>query len=435
MSAALLLWLPASAAHAGLIRDAEIEHTLRNYTDPVLNVAGIAPQNVRIFIVQDPRINAFVAGGLNLFLHTGLILSTDNPDMLIGVIAHETGHLEGAHLSRLAAKAEQIQIGTLLATVVGAAVGVAGGGEAGAAIGSAGQNTLMRDLIGDVRTNEQSADQAALRYVDTLGYSADGMLEMFTLLRQQDRSSRNADPYLRTHPLTQERVANVRSYISRQSPEKREVRAHKFDEAHARMKAKLYAFLNPPADTFAKYPESDTSIAAQLARAIAHFRSPDLEKALAEVDALLAARPDDPFLYDLKGQILFENGKVKESIEAYQAAVDGYPSSGLLWTDLGRAQLVDGRVKESIKTLKRATVLDNSHAMSWRQLATAYGKDGQLMESSIALAEEAALLGDYETVRLNAKRVHQAAPAGSPLSLRAEALMKVADDLEDQKKG
>lgn len=422
------------SAAFNLIRDAEIEHTLRSYTDPILHEAGIPPQSVRLFIVNDSRLNAFVAGGLNMFFHTGLITATETPDKLISVIAHETGHLEGAHLTRLSASSENAQIGSVLATVLGAAVGVLGGGEAGVAVGQAGQNTILRSFLGDIRTNEQSADQAALRYLNALGYSAEGMRDMFALLRQNDRTSRNADPYLRTHPLTGERVANVESFLERH-PEGR--KASEFNEAHSRMRAKLFAFLQTPDETRTQFPQSDDSIAARLARTIADFRTPNVAAALKGIDGLLADRPEDAFFHDLKGQILFEHGRVEESIGSYARAAELHPQSGLLWSDLGRAQLAmddDALRQQAIKSLERATGLDSTNRITWRQLGIAYGKEGRLPESSLSLAEEASLANDPVTMHRHAKRARDMLEEGTPLYVRADRLVKAAVKMEKEQR-
>lgn len=430
MASALALFWPSLAGAVSLIRDAEIERTLRAYTNPFLQEAGIPPESVRLFIVNDPRINAFVAGGLNMFIHTGLIMASDTPDMLMGVIAHETGHMEGAHLSKLSSVNDTMQIGTILSTVLGVAVTAAGGGRAGAAVGAAGQNALLRNMLGDIRVNEQSADQAALRYFAALGYSAEGIRDMFAMLRQNERNSRNADPYLQTHPLTRERVANVDSYLQRNGGGKT---AEQFNEDHARMRAKLYAFMNSAADVRMRYPKSDDSLAAQLARTIADYRAPNLPAALEGVEKLIAQRPEDPFFYDLKGQILFEHGRIKDAIIAYNEAVKRYPDSDLLWSDLGRAQLAmddsESR-KTAIKSLERSVALDNSNNLTWHHLGIAYGKEGRLPESFIALAEEASLSNDPITMHRHATRARDLLEEGTPLYSRADALVKAAVEME-----
>ncbi|MCK5793002.1 MAG: M48 family metalloprotease, partial [Ketobacter sp.] len=175
-------------SHArSLIRDAETEYVLRLYTNPILEAAGIAPEAVRLFIINDPSINAFVAGGQNIFIHTGLILKSEKPDMLIGVLAHETGHIAGAHLTRLTQKLDDVSLGAILSTILGTAATIGGSGDLGSAILTGGQNIAQLELLAHIRSNEQAADQAALSYLDANGISASGMIAMFELLQRNER--------------------------------------------------------------------------------------------------------------------------------------------------------------------------------------------------------------------------------------------------------
>ncbi len=432
---ALLAFLARPAMAATFIRDAEIEHTLRSFTNPILDTAGIPPDSVRIFIINDPAINAFVAGGLNIFIHTGLILNADKPGMLIGVIAHETGHIAGAHLSKLASASEQASLGALMSYVLGAAAAIGGAGDAGAAIISAGQNTSLRNLLSHYRGNEQQADQAAIRYLEAVGISPHGMLQMFELLRrnEQQRIGASQDPYLRTHPLTADRIATMRAAVNASHIPKGQL-PDAYETAHARMVAKLFAFLEPPEKTFARYPESDSSEAAHIARAVAWFRSPDTDKALAEANALIAQSPD-AFAYDLKGQILFENGRIDDAIQAYRTATEKMTENGLLLADLGRAYLAsDDRqlLPKAIQTLQRSLRYDESNAQTFRQLAIAYGKQGRIGESNLALAHEAALRDNPRDMLYYAKLAKEHLNRESPATLKAEDVIRDARRLLKQ---
>ncbi len=429
----------ASPARAlSYIRDAEIEHTLREYSAPIFRSANIPPDNVRIFIVNSPVINAFVAGGLNMFIHTGLIRATEDPGMLIGVIAHETGHIEGTHLAQLSQQSNTMAIGTLLTAALGAAAAVSGAGDAGAAIITAGQNATLRNMLSHYRGNEQAADQAALRYLDENDMSAQGMLKMFEVLRRESRGAKG-DPYLRTHPLTTERIAHIRNHLNDSRIPKGQI-PNQYNESHARMVAKLEAFMEPPTKTLARYPESNNSLSAHYARTIAWFRMPNFTRALEGVDALIAKRPNDPFFYDTKGQILFESGQVDAAIDAYTRAHELLPGNALILTDLGRAygeSRQPGSLDKAIKYLEEARQRDNSNASTWRYLATAYGKQGQFGKSHVALAEEAALLNEPESMLKNIERAQKHLAEYSPAWVRAEDLRALAKqmlrDKEDKK--
>lgn len=421
---ALCVWLAAaSMAHAGLIRDAEIEATLKHMAAPIFIEAGIPPKNMHIYIISNPTLNAFVAGGLNMFFHTGLLKATTDPSMLVGVIAHETGHIAGAHLSQFSQTASRATMGGIIGAVIGVAAAAAGGGQAGAGIIAGSQNMALRNLYSGIRVKEQSADHAALTYLDALDFSASGMMEMFELLRRNERGVQR-DPYLQTHPLSQQRVATIRNHIEASTIPKGAL-PPEFTELHARMIAKLFAFTEPYEDTMRRYPESDTSVAARYARAIANFRSNKLDDARIGMEGLLKDHPNDPYFHDTLGQILFENGKVEAAITEYESAHELAKNAPLITTDLAKALLVrgnEGDIKTAKTLLEESIELDSNHGFTWRQLAIAYGRDGELGKSYMAIANEFALEGKYEDVVQQVKRA-------KPLLKGDEAALLAADDL------
>ncbi len=436
LTSLLAVTLLAFPAHAvSLIRDAEIEHYLRDLSDPVFKAAGLTPENVRIFIVNNDAINAYVAGGSNIFINTGLLKEMENPGMLIGVIAHETGHISGSHLARGSEKLRGAQLGMILGYVLGAAAVAAGGGDAGMAVMAGSQNIVQRNILSFSRANEQAADQAAVTTLDKLGISASGMMGTFNVLRrhEQMRVSSIPDPYLMTHPLSRERIEFVRNHLEKSSiPEGQHPR--NLDVPHQRMRAKLYAYLELPPRTFARYPAADKSIPARLARAVAWYKIPELTKALAEVDSLIAEKPKDPFLYDLKGQILFENGRIPEAKTTYEKAVALLPDSALLLSSLAETRIATNtavEIRKAAEELDRSTRIDNSHAKTWHLIATAQGKLGNSGTAHLALAEEAALTNDADSITREAELALKALPAGSPGTLRAEDLKRLAKEMKE----
>ncbi len=433
----LLSFLFPPAVQAGLIRDAEIEHTLRLYADPIFAQAGLEPQNVRIFIVQDDAINAFVAGGANLFLHTGLIKAARDPGMLLGVIAHETGHIAGGHLARGAEQLKDAQLGVILGYVLGAAAVAAGGADVGMAVMTGGQQAVTRNLLSFTRTNEQSADQAALTYLDGLGISASGMLRMFETLRKQEmRQFGTPDPYALTHPLSTDRIAAVRAHAESASiPE--DAYPSQFNLLHRRMLAKLYGFLDTPPKTLARYPLSDASLPARMARAIAWYKTPDIARAEKEMDALIAENPRDAFLLELEGQMLFENGRIAKALDLYRRANALFPNSALMLTSLAEAELAEGspaNAKAARASLEKAVTLDGSNPHSWRLLATAYGKTGDIPRSDLALAEEGLLQAKPDICLRQAGNAAARLTEASPSRLRAEDLKRVCEEMRKRKK-
>lgn len=434
----LMALIPPSANAISLIRDAEIENTLRAYGDPIFRTAGLDPKAVHIFIVDDTTINAYVAGGQNMFINTGLILKTDSPDMLIGVMAHETGHMAGGHLAQGTEKLKNAQLGTIVAAVLGAAMAVGGSGDAGMAVMTAGQQVALRNYLSFSRSNENAADQAALEYLDALHISAAGLLHLMEILRQnENRSFGTPDPYTRTHPLTIDRITNIRDHVMRSSIPEDSIPAG-FKERHARMIAKLYGFENPPEDTLMTYPVTDSSIPARYARAIAYYRMPDLPKALTELNGLIKLKPRDPFFKELLGQIMFENGHLTEAVQAYSQAAALLPDSPLILTDYGKV-LIDtdskSNIEKAIPILEHANIMDNSDPGTWHYLATAYAKMNNPGRSYLASAEEASLEDNTKEVIRNVDQALKNLGPDTPARLRANDLKMYAEKEQQEKRG
>lgn len=420
----------AQSNKISLIRDAETENIIRTYSTPIFQAAGLNPGDVRIHIVNDRTLNAFVAGGQRLFINTGLILQSAHSGQLIGVIAHEVGHISGGHLSKMEDELRRASAQQILALILGGAAAIGTGrGDAGAAVIMGGASAAMRGFLAFNRTQESAADAAALQFLDHTGQSARGLLEFLQVLEKQDpRTPDRQDPYLRTHPLSRERIEVMLQHVAASSHSAKPPAAL-FELMHARMKAKLYAFLNPLGHTLRQYPERDRSLPARYARAIAYYRVPQLDKALVSIDELIREHPDDPYFHELKGQMLFENGRVVESVGPYQTAVRLLPDSGLLKGDLARAQIEtqDPALLESaIANLNAALREDRAQPFYWRQLAIAYGRRSEMAESSLALAEEAMLLNRKTEARYHAGRAEQLLPRGSPGWLQAQDILESA---------
>lgn len=373
----------------GLIRDAEIELVLREYSTPIFEVAGLHPQAVQIFIINDKSINAFVAGGQNMFINTGLITRSKSAGMVIGVIAHEAGHIAGGHIVKRGQELENLSAQTILSSILGAAVVVAGLPEAGTAILVGGQHVAGRGFLSYTREQEVAADQAGLNYLRKTHQSAEGLLDLLQILRrEQTLNFDRIDPYAISHPLSQQRVAHIRSYVNNSDL----INTSHLDPKHERIVAKLEGFLEKPEYVFAAY--TDDSIPSLYARSIAHFRNSNLKKSIETLDKLLEKAPEDPFFNELKGQILFENGKIKESLPYYQKAVKIFPTSGLLNADLGKVYLQDKQYDKAVTYLERASKIEPRNSSTWRMLSIAYGNLENRGMLNLALAEEASILGN-----------------------------------------
>ena len=438
---ALLALSNSSAAFAqgrSLIRDAEIEATIRDFSTPLFHAAGLDPNAIDIYIVKDDSLNAFVAGGQNLFIHTGLLLRTQDPLELIGVIAHETGHIAGGHLARTSDAIESASKLALVTTILGVAAAVAAGNAgAGAAIALGGGNVATRSFLEYSRSQESSADQAAMSFLDQTGQSARGLSEFLrTLSGQELLSSSRRDPYLNTHPLGKDRVAAVEAHLAT-SPYRDKPAADDQVSRHARMVAKLYAFLKTPAQTFRKYPDSDGSVPARYARAVAHYEIPDLAKALEEIRGLIREFPDDPYFHELEGQILFENGRPGEALPAYEAANRLDPKSGQIEVLLARCLLAlndPAADRRAVKHMESAIQTEDDWSSAWRELAIAYGRVGRLGDSALSLAEQFAREGKWREAEGQAKRAQSLLPKGSPATLRALDIEELAQREYEKKK-
>ncbi|MDX9860200.1 MAG: M48 family metalloprotease [Rhodospirillales bacterium] len=425
---------PAAARTFKFIRDTEIENTIRVFSTPVFQAAGLDPSAIEVYIVNDPTLNAFVAGGQKLFLNTGLLMQSADADQVIGVIAHEAGHIAGGDLARLHDVMRKSSAQQILAMVLGAAAGIASGrGDVGAAIAAGGARTGQENFFQYSRSQEAAADAAAMRFLDATGTPATGLLEFLgTLADQELLSTRFQDPYLRTHPITRERVQALENHI-KESTQPRRPPSLDHKRLHARMQAKLLAFLEPPSRTLGRFPESDTSLPARYARAIAYYKVPDLEKALPLIDQLIAEQPTDPYFHEMKGQMLFENRRAAEAIPSYEAAVRLLPSAPLLRLDLARIQLEMNDpvlLDAAIENLRIAQQAEPSSSWIWRNLAIAYGRKGDKGLSTLALAEEAYFRGNLREAREYAKRAEKLLPADSTAALQAQDILHATVDLD-----
>jgi predicted Zn-dependent protease len=431
---AALLVCGRASADVGYIRDAEIESTLRAFYTPILSAAGLEPSAVHIYIVNDPSLNSFVAGGQNIFINTGTIMRSETPNQLIGIVAHETGHIAGGHLIRSEEAMRNATIKTIIAMVLGAGAAAAShnAGAAGAAmIGAEGVG--LRSFLQFSQAQEANADQAALRFLDKTHQSARGLLEFFQILEGQEvLSGSRQSPYLRTHPLTTQRIDYVRQHVE-QSPYSNVTDSAAWVELHKRMKAKLVAFLYPTSQALPYFPDTDTSVSARYGRAIVYYRVPEIKKALDLIDGLIRQEPNNPYFHELKGQMLFENGRVADAVAPYREAVRLAPDVALLRVELGQVEIETGNQSlnmDALTNLKSATQYEARNADIWHFLAIAYGRAGDMGNSYLSLAEEAMANGDKKEAKGQAQRALNALPKGSQARLRAEDIQMEASRKE-----
>ena len=395
------LLAPAVAAAQGpkIIRDAEIENIIRAYATPLFQAAGLNPRMIEVYLIQDDQLNAFVTGGNRMFLFTGLLMRSEDPLELIGVIAHETGHIAGGHLAARVGEMRQASKSVLISYALGLAAALATGrAEFGGLAILAGQDIALKNVLAYSRGHEQAADQAAVRLLRATGQSPRGLLEFMRLLSGQEvLLSTNQDPYLRTHPISIERVSFLERQVE-ESPYADVPPPPEFIEMQGRMRAKLIGYLRPIQEVFRAYPKEDQSLEARYAHAIAYYRAIDLDLALPAVDDLLAEKPGDPYFHELKGQMLFEHGRVEESLPDLEIAARLLPGAAQIRLLLARAQLetndpaLNAAALENLEaTLRR----EPKNAFAWRLAATAHGRAGDEGMTALALAEAALIQGKF----------------------------------------
>ena len=415
--------LPAAAqGRISIISDAETEAMLREYSDPVFLAAGIDPGAVKIHLVNDKNLNAFVANGQQLFVHTGLITIVDTPSELIGVIAHETGHMAGGHLVKRREEFESMGMPVIASMILGVGAIAAGQGDAGMALIMGSQHIATRSLLAFTREQEASADQAGATFLQRSGQSGKGMLDLFSSMRDQELLTANRqDPYARSHPMSGARLAALEERVKvspyfdkRDSP----ARLHAFKM----VQAKLFGFLDDPSVTFNRYPPTDKSDYALYARAVAYHRTGQLDKALAELGPLLENQPNNPYVWEVKGQIYFESGKVEEAISAYRKSVELKPTDEQLHLGLGRALLAredPDSTREAIRHLQIATK-SGEQAFGYYQLSIGYGQLDDIGMAELSAAQYYDALGAVGEAKAHAMRAQKLLKNGSPEWLRAQ---------------
>ncbi len=438
VAATLVLAAPCSLAQGrsgvSLIRDAETEHTIREFVTPVFEAADLDPQSIEINLIGDSSLNAFVAGGQRIFINTGLIQKVRNPNELIGVIAHETGHIAGGHLARIQDELRSATTQSIVGMLLGL-VTMVGSPAAGQAIMMGSSQVATRNLLQYSRTQESAADQAGLTFLERTGQSGRGLESFLEVIGgQESLLASRQDPYMRTHPVTSERIAALRTRIQ-QSKSRDAVDLPEYVKRLKLIQAKLYGFMEPLGSVMQKYPETDTSIPARYARAIAWYRIPDLNRALPAIDKLIAERPSDPYFFELKAQMLFENGRVQEALEPSETAVKLLGNEPLLRLALGQIQVALDKpdlYKQAIGNLETASRADRDNVAIWQQLAIAYGRDGNLGMASYASAERFLLQGKKRDARGQATVALRLLPAGTPGWLRAQDIMVATEKDEDK---
>ena len=423
---------PASAQSA--IRDTEIETIVHEWSAPIFTAMGLEPSEVEILLINDGDLNAFATRGRIMGVNTGLILRTRNANELLGVIAHEAGHIKNRHTLRDGAQKAGTQP-LLMTMALGALAIAAGAPDVGAVLLGNSQYFGTLSALRYMTHQEGEADNTGARALESAGESGRGLVTFFENFRSQEVfSDARRYPYFRSHPLSADRIENLRRFVSEQ-PNYAHADSPERIAQHALVLAKIHAFMDQPAQTLRDYPETDTALPVRYARAIGLYRDGQTEKALAAVDVLLTEQPENPYFWELKGQILFEEGRPAEAIGAHQRSVDILPDAPLLRINLAHAMLETAepaKLNDAIEQLKRAAALERENSMAWRLLSQAYASQGKEGEARLASAEMFFALGAEQQATQFALRARDMLAPGTSEWTRAMDIVFASGATQDE---
>ena len=434
---ALLFMMSHSVSAQSLLRDAETEVFLKRAFRPIFEAANLTPESVHIYLIHDSSINAFVIGGQNIFIHSGLILQSDNIDQLLGVVAHEAGHIAGGHLRRRDEIASTSGMMSIVSMVLGAAAIAAGSADAGMALIMGGQSMAQGTYLKYSRNQESKTDQAGASYLEKVGISGRGMIEFFAKLQQREiMRNIKQNPYIRTHPLNRDRMMSLAGVVE-ESPFYNTPPNAALNSDFLRIKGKLYGYSTKTAITLQNYPITNTSVEAQYARVYAYHKDLQWDAALAEIDTMLGKEPDNSYLYEIKGQILLENHRVTESLNPFRRAVLLNPQETLILTALGQALVAledEQYLDEARKHLELATALDSENTFGWYNLAIVYTRLNEPALASLATAERYNVMRNGYMAAMHATMAMDGLKEYTPKWVRAQDILYMNESLAKKQK-
>ena len=423
---AIFCALNASAAQSiSLLRDPDIEHGLQQLADPILRAASLNSESVKVWIINDMSLNAFVIDHKHIFLHAGLVLQLKSAAQLQSVIAHEAAHISNGHISRRLANARRAKMATSFGVLVGAAAVAAGHTDAGLGLALGATGSVNRVLLAHNRIEESAADQSAVRFMELAKVDPTAMAEVFKLFIGQSTLSEDyQDPYTRSHPLNQDRIRTINAYAANATPHRPDAKqAYWF----SRIQGKLSGFLRAPQWTIRR--ATGSSDVNRMRRAIAEHRSGRSSTAQQTIAQLVTDHPNDAFYRELQGQILLESLEFSAATKAYASAAKLAPSNALILGGYGRSLLAQNTKSsnaQALKILQKARNLDSRDARILRDIGTAYARNGQQGRAFLAIAERYALQGDMQNAAIQAKRAEDLLPRGSAARQKAQDILDTA---------
>ena len=420
----ILLLFPTISYGKGILRDAEIERTLKIITLPLLENTKIDQQNFKVLVINDSSMNAFVTSGQYIFIHYGLINKMETVEQLQSVIAHEIGHITGGHYIQRTSDIESARTLAGIGMILSAAAGLVSG-DSNIAIGLAAgsQSASKRNFLKHSRTQEASADQAGIKLMAAANINPHAALEVLEIFKGQELlTAKRQDPYIQTHPLNSQRISSIQKSLKTLNFKKNE-KDKNIDYMYNRMRAKFKGFTEKPFRALQTTNIKKNDELNLYTRAIAYHRLPDLNLAQKEIDKLLELKPNDPYYNELKAQFLLETGNPNEAIKYYNRALELEPNELLFNVGLSRALNSIGKYKSTIKILKNIYDKDPRNGRLLRELAIAYSQNGELGWASLLTAERYALYGKFNDALLHAKRAQSILVPGTIAWLKVEDLI------------
>jgi predicted Zn-dependent protease len=427
---AVSLCAPPALAQS-VLRDAETEAFFDEISRPIVAASGLDPANVDIVLINDKSVNAFVAGGQTVYIHSGLINTASTANEVQGVIAHELGHIEGGHVIRYGDGMKAASGISIASLVLAAAAIAAGAAEAGMAIMQAGQRAAIGKFLAFSRVQESVADASGARYLSKAGITGRGSVNFFKKLQNHEfrLGIPQEDSYDRTHPLSGERITVLEDTYKADPAWEAPINP-KWESDFQRIKAKLQGYIADPNATLRDYPETNTSVAGHYARAYAWHKAAYPDKALNEANILVSRNPDDPYFLELQGQILLESGRPKDALASLRRAVDLTSNQPLIAAIFGHALIATedkNNLTEAERVLRSAVAKDNNNPFAWYQLGVVYEANGDTPRAALASAERYLMEGAPQLALPNAATAMAGLPEYSHDWIRAQDIKLVAE--------
>lgn len=422
-------------AQARLRLDLNEDPEIAGYIDRLGNtlareIGGDPVNGYTFFVVHDDRINAFAAPGGYIGINSGLFLRAEQESQLAGVMAHEIAHVSQRHIARALAAGSRNQYKTIAAIVAGLLLG----GQAGQAAIVGGIASEAQRQINYTRANEYEADRIGIRVLADAGFQPQGMTGFFEILRQESGVSAEAVPeYLRTHPLSSNRLAEAGARAD-QIGDSSALRADSLTFHLMQARLRVLTARDPQAlhERWSREPEPGGEYAGAARRyglALLETRQRRPEDALERLQSLDAARPDNLHFGLARARALAAMERMDHALKEWEHVAAIFPGRYPVATEGADLLLRAGRPGEAIDLLTDY-IRDQQRPEpgAWRKLAEAAEAAGRPVRSHEALGEFYARTDRFDRAIEQFRIALEAAQSGSPEARRLEARLEQVRD-------